>query len=249
MTRATTESTSPRARKPFEYFPVVAVLFVTVLLVSNIVAQKPIALGSLVFPGAIILFPLAYILGDVLTEVYGYHRARLVIWSGLVANLIMVVGFRITVSLPSAPGWENQEAFSLVLNTVPRIVLASMIGYWAGEFSNAYVLAKMKLLTRGRFLWTRTIGSTLVGQAVDTGLFIVIAFWGVWPETAMGLAILSSYVFKVLYEAAATPLTYLVVGFLKREEGVDPFDRDTNFSPFRIRGVRRSKGTESVASH
>ncbi len=165
----------PNTPKHPEYFPVVAMLFVAVLLLSNIIAQKTFVLGPFTFPAAIILFPLAYIFGDVLTEVYGYARARLVIWGGLACNLLMAVAFRAAIALP--PGdYPLQREYELILGTVPRVVLASMIGYWAGEFANSYVLAKMKIFTGGRYLWTRTVGSTVVGQAVDTALFIVIAF-------------------------------------------------------------------------
>jgi len=209
-------------------------LFVAVLLISNIVAQKTFVVGPFVFPAAVIVFPLSYIFGDVLTEVYGYGRARQVIWGGLVANLLMVLVFQATIALPPSEAWGGQEAYARVLGTVPRIVLASMIGYWAGEFSNSYVLAKMKILTHGRRLWTRTIGSTLVGQGVDTGLFIFVAFVGTLPGSVLVRLLVSSYLFKVAYEVAATPLTYLVVGFLKRKEGVDVFDRGTNFNPFRL---------------
>ena len=224
----------PDARKRPEYFPFIAMLFVSVLLLSNIIAQKTFVLGPFAFPAAIILFPFAYIFGDVLTEVYGYARTRLVIWGGLICNLLMAVAFRVAIVLP--PGdWPFQREYELILGTVPRVVLASMIGYWAGEFANSYVLAKMKIFTRGRYLWTRTIGSTVVGQGVDTALFVVIAFAGILPDSVVARMIVSSYLFKVVYEAAATPLTYLIVGYLKRKDGIDVFDRDTNFNPFCLR--------------
>jgi queuosine precursor transporter len=215
-------------------FPLVGILFVAVLIISNISAQKLFAFGPFTFSGGIILFPVAYIFGDVLTEVYGYARARLVIWAGFASNILLAVVLWIVIQLPPATGWPLQEEFAKVLGLVPRIVVASIIGYWAGEFSNSFVLARLKVLMEGRMLWVRTISSTIVGEAVDTMLFVVIAFAGVFPMGLLIEAIWSGYLFKVLYEVVATPFTYIIVGYLKRREGTDVYDRTTDFSPFRL---------------
>lgn len=222
---------SPRASALFVF---IACLFVAVLMISNIAAQKLFALGPFTFSGGILLFPIGYIFGDVLTEVYGYARSRQVIWAGLVCNLLMAAFLWIVVQLPPAQGWPLQEQFATVLYLVPRVVVASTIGYWAGEFANSFVLAKLKVLTSGRFLWVRTISSTAIGQGVDTVLFVLIAFAGIFPQELLVRAIWSGYLFKVLYEAVATPITYVVVRFLKRAEGIDVYDRETNFTPFRL---------------
>lgn len=220
----------------FKYLDVIGMAFVAVLLVSNIAAQKLFACGPFTFTTGIIIFPVAYIFGDILTEVYGYARSRRVIWVGFVANLFMVVILAVAVWLPPADGWPFQDQFATTLGMVPRVVVASMVGYWAGEFSNSYVLARMKLWTEGRHLWMRTISSTVVGEGVDTFLFVVVAFAGVLPAGVLVSAGLAGYIFKVLYEIAITPVTYVVVGALKRLEGVDVFDRETNFNPFRLSG-------------
>jgi hypothetical protein len=220
---------------PLRYYAPIAALFVAALLVSNIAAQKLIALGPFVFPGGILLFPLTYIFGDVLTEVYGYARARQVIWVGFAANVMMAAMLALVVALPPAPHWPLQHEFAAALGLVPRVVGASLVGYWAGEFVNAFVLARLKVATGGRHLWTRTIGSTVAGQAVDTALFVTIAFAGVLPAPAVAAAAWWSYLFKVGYEAAATPLTYALVGWLKRAEGVDVYDDGTRFTPFSLR--------------
>jgi queuosine precursor transporter len=219
----------------FKYFEILSMLFVAVLLISNIAAQKLFVFGPFVFTCGILLFPVSYIFGDILTEVYGYARSRIVIWTGLACNLLMVLVLSISVWLPPAPGWPFQEQFAATLGMVPRIVAASMLGYWAGEFSNSFTLAKMKILTNGRWLWTRTIGSTVVGEAVDTVVFVLVAFGGILPSDVIIKTIISGYLFKVVYEVIATPITYAIVGFLKRKEGVDTYDRYTNFNPFRLR--------------
>jgi queuosine precursor transporter len=220
-------------RIEFKYFTLLAGLFIGTLLISNTVAQKPLQLGPLVPPAAIILFPLTYIFGDVLTEVYGYARTRQVIWTGFLASGLMAISYWIVIALPGASFWTQQEALRSVLSPVPRIVLASLVGYLAGEFVNSFVLAKMKLLTQGRYLWTRTIGSTVAGQSVDTTLFVMVAFAGVWPRSQLLSVIVSLYALKVGYEVLATPITYSVVAFLKRTEGIDYYDRQTAFMPFR----------------
>jgi uncharacterized integral membrane protein (TIGR00697 family) len=220
------------------YFALIASLFVAALLIANIAAQKLIQLGPFIFPGGILLFPVTYIIGDVLTEVYGFARARQVIWAGFAANLLMAGFLALVVALPPAPVWPLQREFAAALGMVPRVVAASLVGYWAGEFVNAVVLARLKIATQGRHLWARTIGSTVLGQAVDTALFVTIAFGGVLPASAVASAAWWSYVFKVLYEAAATPVTYALVGRLKRAEGMDVFDRGTRFTPFAWRAER-----------
>lgn len=207
-------------------------IFVVVLMVSNLVGPKIIALGRFRISGAQLLFPITYIFGDIFTEVYGYAASRRAIWTGFLASALLSIMGLITVALPAAPDWPNQEAFETVFHFVPRMVIASLIAYWAGEFSNAYVLAKLKLWSKGKHLWIRTIGSTVVGQFIDTVVVMVIAFGGSLNTTLIATLIVSGYLGKVIYEAAATPLTYAVVNFLKRREGVDVFDYKTDFSPF-----------------
>lgn len=216
-------------------FPAVGIVFVAVLLISNVAAQKLFACGPFTFSGGIILFPIAYIFGDVLTEVYGYARARQVIWAGLACNVFMALILWVVIVLPPAPGWPLQEQFSTVLDLVPRVVFASVVAYWAGEFANSFVMAKIKIWMDGKALWVRTISSTAVGQAVDTILFVLIAFAGIFPAALLFKAIWSGYLFKVAYEAVATPFTYLIVGWLKRVEGIDVFDRHTRFNPFSLK--------------
>lgn len=216
----------------FRYFTFIGGLFVATLLISNIAAQKLFAFGPFTFTAGIIVFPISYIFGDILTEVYGYARSRQIIWTGLIANVFLAGTLWIAIELPPADGWPFQEQFATTLGLVPRIVVASIIGYWAGEFSNSYALAKIKVWMQGKQLWVRTIGSTVVGQGVDTILFTTIAFAGIFPTSLLITTILSGYIFKVLYEALITPVTYAVVGYLKRVEGIDVYDRDTNFNPF-----------------
>jgi uncharacterized integral membrane protein (TIGR00697 family) len=215
---------------------VITGLFVAVLIISNIASSKIVVLGPFDFDGGTLLFPASYIFGDLLTEVYGYARSRRVIWTGFGALLAMTATLAVVGALPPAPGWTGQEAYEAILGQTPRIVAASLIAYFAGEFANSYVLAKMKVWTSGQRLWTRTIGSTLAGQAVDTGLFCAIAFLGVLPGDLLLRVIVSNYVFKVGIEAAFTPLTYRAVAFLKRREGLDHYDVGTDFNPFRLSG-------------
>ncbi|MGD0438149.1 MAG: queuosine precursor transporter [Bryobacteraceae bacterium] len=225
----------------FKYYDLLASVFIVVLVISNLVGQKicafgPLRLGEhqLLFrvSGAQLLFPITYIFGDIFTEVYGYGGSRRIIWIGFIANFLMALLGNVIVALPAAPEWHNQDAFATVFHQVPRLVVASLIAYWCGEFANSFTLAKMKLLTKGRYLWTRTVGSTVVGQGVDTIVLMVIAFGGTMSVSVIVSLILSGYLFKVVYEVLATPLTYWIVGFLKRTEGVDKFDYDTNFTPF-----------------
>jgi queuosine precursor transporter len=227
----------------YRYFPLVTALFVTTLIISNIIAVKIVQIGPLFLPAAVILFPVAYIFGDVLTEVYGYGRARQVIWTGFFCNLIAVVAIWVGGLLPAAPFWTTgvydsphaaQQAYQAILGFTPRLLVASFIAYLAGEFLNSFVLAKLKVKTQGRFLWLRTITSTLVGQGVDSVIFLSIAFYGIFSPADLRTAILSQWTFKVAYEILATPLTYLVVGWLKRHEEVDFYDRDTNFNPVKF---------------
>jgi uncharacterized integral membrane protein (TIGR00697 family) len=223
--------------KTYRYLDLITALFVVVLIVSNIASTKVVLLGPFTFDGGTILFPLAYIFGDVLTEVYGYKRSRRVIWTGFFLLLLATLTFGLVNALPAPEDPQSQEgarAFSTILGLVPRIVLGSLVAYWAGEFVNSFVLAKLKLATQGRWLWTRTIGSTLVGQGLDTGLFLLIAFYGVWDKGLLWTVFVSNYVFKVGVEVLFTPLTYAVVGFLKRREGEDYYDRDTDFNPFAL---------------
>jgi len=230
----------PRA---YRYLDLITALFVTVLIVSNIASTKILSLGPLTFDGGTILFPLAYIFGDVLTEVYGYKASRRVIWTGFACLIITALTLGVVGALPPAadwalPGFETgaaaQSAFLAILGQTPRIVLASLIAYWAGEFTNAFVLAKLKVRTKGRWLWSRTIGSTLVGQLVDTSIFLLVAFWGVFPNALLWTIFVSNYVFKVGIEALFTPLTYQVVNSLKQAEREDYYDHETNFNPLAL---------------
>jgi hypothetical protein len=218
----------------YRYFDLIMALFVAVLLISNVASSKILKLGPFTFDGGTILFPISYIFGDILTEVYGYRRSRRVIWVGFACAGLMAGVFALVGALPPAEGWENQAAYEAILGTTPRIVLGSLIAYFAGEFSNSYTLARMKILTQGRWLWTRTIGSTLVGQGVDTVLFVTIAFAGTLPWSLFWSIIASNYIFKVGLEAAMTPATYQITNFLKHAENEDVYDTDTDFNPFKL---------------
>jgi len=218
----------------FRYLEILTIGFVVVLVVSNLIGPKICQIGPLLVSGAQLLFPITYICGDVFTEVYGYAASRRAIWLGFFAMGLLAVMGQIAVALPPAPGWHDQQVFQTVFGLVPRFAIASLVAYWVGEFTNSYTLAKLKLWTGGRFLWTRTIGSTITGQLVDTVVVILIAFWGVQSASQIAVLIASSYAFKVVYETLATPLTYLIVGWLKQAEGIDAFDRGTNFNPFAL---------------
>lgn len=215
-------------------FVVLVALFVTCLITANIIIAKQISIGSIILPAAIIIFPLSYIIGDVLTEVYGYQQARRVIWLGFLCNAITVLAIWIGGILPAAPVFEAQGAYEQILGSTPRFLLASFVAYLAGEFTNSFVLAKMKVLTKGRWLWTRTVGSTLVGQGVDTVVVLTIGFAGVLPLSVLGIMILGHWLVKTLYEIVATPLTYIAVGYLKRKEGIDVYDYGIDFNPLRV---------------
>ncbi len=219
----------PRGLK---YYDWIAALFVAVLLISNVCATKLVGFRGFTFDGGTLLFPLSYIFGDILTEVYGYARARRVIWMGFCANALAAVTFALVAALPPSAVWGGEEAFDLILGVVPRIVVASFIAYLGGEFANSFTLAKLKIATRGRWLWTRTVGSTLLGQGVDTLLFVTIAFAGTIPLQDLWLMIVFNYAFKCGTEIVFTPLTYAVVGFLKKRERADVYDYGTSFNPF-----------------
>jgi uncharacterized integral membrane protein (TIGR00697 family) len=216
----------------YKYLDAFITLFVTVLLVSNIVASKFFAVGPLRVSAAQILFPITYIFGDIFTEVYGYAASRRAIWYGFFAAFLLVALTYLAVVIPPAPEYTDEIAFETIFKPVGRIVAASLLAYWCGEFANSFTLAKMKLWTGGRFLWTRTIGSTVVGQAVDTTVVMFAAFYGIRPLAVIVKLVIAGYLIKVIYEALMTPATYAVVNFLKRAEGVDYFDYETNFSPF-----------------
>ncbi len=207
-------------------------LFVAVLLISNVASTKIVQLWHFSFDGGTLLFPLSYIFGDILTEVYGYKRARKVIWVGFFSAGLMAIVLMIVTALPAAEDWPYQEAFQNILGLTPRIVLASLIAYFAGEFSNSYIMAKLKIKTAGRYLWLRTISSTLVGEGVDTVLFISIAFFGILPQGLLIAVFVSNYIFKTGVEIILTPITYKVVKFLKTKEKEDYYDHSTNFNPF-----------------
>lgn len=228
----------------YRYFDLIMAAFVAVLLISNITVVKifrlgpiqigPLTIGPWATDGATFFFPVSYIFGDVLTEVYGYARSRRVIWAGFVAVALASVVYTIVGGLPPAADWPNQGAYEAILGQVPRFAVAGLVAFWAGEFCNSFVLARMKVLTSGKRLWTRTIGSTIVGQAVDTGIFVVLGFAGTIPPKLIWDIFVFGFVFKVAYETLATPLTYAVVGFLKRAEREDYFDVDTDFNPFHL---------------
>lgn len=218
--------------RTYRYLGTLSVFFVAVLLISNIASTKIVQFGWLTFDGGTLLFPLSYIFADILTEVYGFARSRRVIWLGFFCAFIMSAILYIVGALPPAADWGNQSAYDAILGQAPRIVLASLIAYLCGEFVNSFILAKMKVWTAGKWLWSRTIGSTVVGEFVDSTLFILIAFVGVLPNSLLVTLIVSNYVFKTAVEILFTPVTYAAVGFLKRTEGEDHYDRDTNFSPF-----------------
>lgn len=223
------------ARSSYRYYDLVMASFVTVLLCANVIGAAKVAeIGGFVFGAGVLFFPISYVFGDIMTEVYGYARARKVVWAGFGALAFASFMSWAILAFPPAPGWPHQEAYETVFGATPRIVLASLIAYFSGEFCNSYVLAKMKLVTKGRQLWSRTIGSTIVGEAVDSAIFYPIAFLGVWETDLVWRVMLSNYALKVLWETVMTPLTYRIVNFLKRVEREDYFDRDTNFTPFSL---------------
>ncbi len=219
-------------QKSYKYLTLITVSFVSVLLISNIASTKIVDLKWFVFDAGTLLFPLSYIFGDILTEVYGYKQSRKVVWMGFAMALLMSLVFIIVGKLPPAADWGNQAAYDTILGLTPRIVIASLIAFFVGEFSNSYILAKLKILTQGKWLWMRTIGSTIVGQFLDTTLFVVIAFYGILPTELLIAIIISNYIFKTGLEIVFTPVTYAVVNFLKKKENEDYYDTGTNFNPF-----------------
>jgi len=221
-----------QSKTTWRYYDVAVALFVASLLTANIIAVKLIQLGPLILPAGVVIFPVSYILGDVLTEVYGYRWARRAIWLGFIGNLVAVVAIWLAGLLPAPVFWQGQGAYATILGFTPRLLLASFVAYLIGEFANSTVLAKMKVWTNGRHLWARTIGSTIVGQGLDSLVFILIAFVGLMASPDLLTAIVSQWLFKSAYEAIATPLTYAVVNTLKRVEGVDAYDVDTPLNPF-----------------
>ena len=217
-----------------KYFLYIAIAFVALLMISNTVAAKLIGIGPFVFSGAIFIFPLTYIFGDILTEIYGYRATRKIIWSAFVALILMSLAYLFVQRLPAASFWGGQEAYATILGFVPRIVTGSIIAFFIGEFCNSFVLSRMKVWMNGKHLWMRTIGSTIVGEGVDTIVFVLIAFYGTLPLAALFTIIWSGYLFKVGYEIIATPITYLIVGWLKKAEGIDVYDRGINYNPFHL---------------
>ena len=227
---------TPESHRTYKYYDLVMAAFVTVLLCANLIgASKVATLFGFTFGAGVLFFPISYIFGDVLTEVYGYARSRRVVWAGFGALVFAAVMSLVILAFPPAPTWPHQEAFETVFGNTWRIALASMFAYLCGEFCNSFVLAKMKIRTAGRFLWMRTIGSTLVGEAVDSLIFYPLAFAGVWPREQVIAVMMSNYALKVGWEVVNTPFTYRVVNFLKRVENEDYFDRGTNFTPFSLK--------------
>ena len=215
-------------------FVAIAALFVTSLVTANIIGVKLVSLFGFILPAGTVVFPVSYIFGDVLTEVYGFRQARRVIWLGFACNALAVLAIVVGQLLPPAPFWEAQAAYERILGFTPRLLGASFVAYLVGEFANAFVLAKMKVATRGRWLWMRTIGSTLVGQGLDSLLFMTVAFAGTIPAGGLLAAVVAQWLEKSAYEALATPLTYVIVGALKRREGLDVYDTDTHFNPLSL---------------
>ena len=224
---------STGALRHFRYFDYVMAAFVAILLLSNLIgAAKLSTIEGFTFGAGILFFPVSYVIGDVLTEVYGYANARRCVWMGFAALIFMAFMSWVVVAMPPAAGWQGQAAYESVFGSTWRIVLASIAAFWAGEFVNSFVLAKMKVWTEGKRLWTRTIGSTVVGQAVDSAIFYPVAFLGVWDTATVVTVMVTNWALKVAWEALLTPVTYAVVGWIKSREGIDVYDRNTEFSPF-----------------
>ncbi len=239
----------------FRYLDALTTTFVVILLVSNLVAQKVVRIPLFSFhghmlafstSGAMLLFPITYIFGDIFTEIYGYAASRRAIWLGFFGTALLYAVSAIVIALPSDPEFKHQQAFVTVFGILPRILIASLTAFWAGEFANSYTMAKLKLITKGRWLWTRTVGSTVVGQAVDTTLVIIITFAGTFTAGKLFQIIWQGYLLKVAYEVLATPVTYLVVNWLKRAEHVDTFDTHTNFNPFKLAEAKQSRNPKSL---
>ncbi len=225
--------------RSYRYYDLILGAFVCVLLCANLIGPAKIAeVHGITFGAGVLFFPMSYLFGDILTEVYGYARSRRVIWSGLTALVFASLMSAVVVALPPAHGWHDQAAYETIFGQTPRIVLASITAFFVGEFVNSFVLAKMKIFTAGRWLWTRNVGSTVCGEGVDTLVFYPVAFLGVWSPRLLGDVMLANYIAKVLWEVLATPLTYRIVAWLKRVEHEDYYDRDTDFTPFSLRVTR-----------
>ena len=236
MRAVSTDSAGPRPTRTYRYYDLVMAAFVTVLLCANLIgASKVATLFGFTFGAGVLFFPISYVFGDVLTEVYGYARARKVVWAGFGAMIFASFMSLVILAFPPAEGWPHQAAFETVFGGTWRIVGASLVAYFCGEFCNSFVLAKLKLKTEGRFLWLRTIGSTIVGEAVDSLIFYPLAFLGIWSTDLVLKVMLTNYALKVGWEIFMTPATYVVVNFLKRAEHEDYFDRNTEFTPFSLR--------------
>lgn len=224
----------PVTRK-YKFYDLIMAAFVTVLLCSNVIgAEKVVSLFGFTFGAGILFFPISYFFNDILTEVYGYARSRKVVWAGFSALIFASIMSFVVVGLPPANGWIHQDAYVAVFGQTPRIVLASLTAFFCGEFANSFVLAKMKVITNGKYLWTRTIGSTIAGEAVDSIIFYPVAFYGFWPNDLVIKVMITNYILKVSWEVIATPFTYKFVNWLKRKEQEDYYDKDTNFTPFSI---------------
>ncbi|MCX6305351.1 MAG: queuosine precursor transporter [Bacteroidetes bacterium] len=225
----------PPARN-FRYYDLIMAAFVTVIIATNMIgAEKVVTIFGLTFGGGILFFPISYFFNDILTEVYGYARSRKVVWAGFISLFFTMAMAQVILALPPAKGWMHQQAYEVVYGQTPRIVVASLVAFLFGEFANSFVLAKMKVLSNGKYLWTRTIGSTIAGEAVDSVIFYPLAFLGFWSGSLLVEVMIMNYLIKVTWEIIATPLTYRVVNFLKRAENEDYYDRDTNFTPFSLR--------------
>lgn len=224
-----------QSARNYKYYDMIMAAFVTVLLCSNLIgAGKVTRIGGFTFGAGVLFFPLSYIFGDILTEVYGYSRSRKVVWAGFISMAFASLMSTIVILIPPAPGWNGQNALEAVFGGTWRIVIASILAYFAGEFGNSYTLAKMKIWTEGRHLWMRTIGSTIVGELIDSLIFYPIAFWGIWSNELLVSVLISNYFLKVAWEVVITPVTYKVVGHLKRVENEDYFDHKTDFNPFSL---------------
>ena len=222
-------------KKLTKIFFLIGVAFVTCLLISNIIAGKLISVFGLTLTAGVILFPVTYIFGDIITEVYGFKQSRLIIWSGFACNVFMAAIFLIVIALPTPGFWTGQNAYATVLGTTPRVVIASLLAYFLGEFSNSVILSKLKIVTNGRWLWMRTIGSTIVGEGIDTLIFITGVFWGTVPGNILVQMIVLQYIWKVTYEVVLTPVTYTLVRWFKNKEGIDVFDKNIKYNPFSLK--------------
>jgi len=223
-------------RRNYRYYDLIMAGFVCVLLCSNLIGvSKVVTVAGFTFGGGNLFFPLSYLFGDILTEVYGYARSRRVVWAGFGALIFASFMAWIVISLPAAEGYNGQEALEQIFASTPRIVAASIFAYFVGEMTNSFIMAKMKIRTEGRFLWMRTIGSTMGGEAIDSLLFYPLAFYGTWSNDLLLKVMLANYVIKVSWEVLATPLTYRIVSFLKKKENEDYYDRETNFTPFSLK--------------